>query len=242
MSKFEIKIAGDSAINLVFAEKISEQASLKIRAAAEKIDKANIDGIVEIVPTFCSCMVHYDPRIISFDEICNKLRDNLTGILETKNTVKKIFHIPVCYSQEFAPDIEEVAKHANISVDEVIEFHSSPDYLIDMLGFLPGFAYLGGLDKRLFTPRLKIPRTSIPAGSVGIGGSQTGLYPLSSPGGWRLIGRTPIKPYDPSRETPVLYEAGDYLHFDPISPEKYQAIEAKVEAGSYEFKIDIKGE
>ena len=127
-----------------------------------------------------------------------------------------------------------------MSVDEVIAIHSGHDYLIDMLGFLPGFAYLGGLDERLHTPRLATPRTRIEPGAVGIGGAQTGVYPLASPGGWRIIGRTPVRPYDPDREPPILYAAGDYLRFVPITPQEFSLIETQVEAGTYECEI-VKG-
>lgn len=111
-----------------------------------------------------------------------------------------------------------------------------------MLGFLPGFAYLGGLDERLHTPRLAVPRTRIEPGSVGIGGAQTGIYPLASPGGWQIIGRTPLKPYDPDREEPILYAAGEYLRFVPITPDEYTAIEAQLAAGTYSYGIFVEGE
>ena len=124
---------------------------------------------------------------------------------------KKVYEIPVCYGGEYGPDLENIAEHAGLSVEEVIKIHSSRDYLIYMLGFLPGFCYLGGLDERIHTPRLANPRIKISAGSVGIGGSQTGIYPLDSPGGWQLMGMTPVKTYDPEREVPILVEAGDYI-------------------------------
>ena len=242
MSSFEIKISGDSAINLKFSDEISEKTSRLVRSASTKISEEEIPGIIEVVPTFCSCMVHYDPLTLSFDQVCSLMRSKLDGIIESESTVKRIVHIPVCYDQEFGPDIDFVANHANLSKKEVIEIHTSSDYLIDMLGFLPGFAYLGGLDARLHTPRLKVPRTSIEAGSVGIGGSQTGIYPLTSPGGWRLIGRSPIKPYDPERDPAILYKAGDYMHFDAITRQQFFAIQTQVAAGTYEYKIVVEGQ
>ena len=148
--------------------------------------------------------------------------------------------IPVCYGGDFGPDLSDVAEHAGMSAEEVIAIHSGHDYLIDMLGFLPGFAYLGGLDERLHTPRLATPRTRIEPGAVGIGGAQTGIYPLASPGGWRIIGRTPVRPYDPDRESPILYAAGDYLRFVPITPQEFSLIETQVESGTYECEI-VKG-
>lgn len=131
--------------------------------------------------------------------------------------------------------------HANLSTQEVIDIHSSEDYLIYMLGFLPGFSYLGGLDKRIHTPRLANPRIKIPAGSVGIGGSQTGIYPLDSPGGWQLLGLTPVKTYDPNREIPILFEAGDYIHFVPVTEKDFLEIKEQVNQGTYECVIRQKG-
>ena len=142
--------------------------------------------------------------------------------------------IPVCYDGEFAPDMEDVCAHTGLQREQVIRLHTSRDYLIYMLGFLPGFPYLGGMDERIEAPRLETPRTLIPAGAVGIGGKQTGIYPLASPGGWRLIGRTPIKVYDPDREEPILYKSGDYIRFYPITEEEYKDIAQK---GCHEIEV-----
>lgn len=187
-------------------------------------------------------MVYYNPLVITFDELAAKLRGKLRDVGEADLSVRKIVPIPVCYGGEFGPDLENVAAHAGLTEDEVISLHTGRDYLIDMLGFLPGFAYLGGLDERLHTPRLASPRTRIEPGSVGIGGAQTGIYPLASPGGWQIIGRTPLKPYDPDREEPILYSAGEYLRFVPITPDEYAAIEAQLAAGTYSYGIFVEGE
>ena len=150
---------------------------------------------------------------------------------------KKVWEIPVVYGGTYGPDLSAIAEHAGISEEEVIRIHSSKDYLIYMLGFLPGFTYLGGLDEKIHTPRLASPRVRIPAGSVGIGGSQTGIYPMDSPGGWQLMGMTPVKTYDPERETPILVESGDYIRFVPVTEEEYLEIKTSVEAGTYEVKV-----
>ena len=239
MADFRITIAGDSAINLVFASTISPETSALIRLSASNLEKDPLPGIVEVVPTFCSLMVCYDPVIIGYDELCQRLRSKLRHVDVSHNTIKTIIEIPVCYGGDFGPDLPYVAKHANLSEEEVVRIHTEHDYLIDMLGFMPGFAYLGGLDPRIRTPRLAVPRTAIKAGSVGIGGEQTGIYPLTSPGGWQLIGRTPLRPYDPDREKPILYEAGQYLRFVPISPEKYTAIEQQLAAHTYHYQIHV---
>ena len=212
MAGFTITIAGDSALNLEFAHAISAETSAKIRMAADNLTA--------------------DP----------KLRSKLRDVGEADLSIRKIVPIPVCYGGEFGPDLANVAQLAGLSEDEVIAIHTERDYLIDMLGFLPGFAYLGGLDERLHTPRLTVPRTRIEPGSVGIGGAQTGIYPLASPGGWQIIGRTPLKPYDPDREEPILYAAGEYLRFVPITPDEYTAIEAQLAAGTYSYGIFVEGE
>ncbi len=139
--------------------------------------------------------------------------------------------IPVCYGGSFGPDLSFVAEHGKITEEEVIRIHSSRDYRIYMLGFLPGFPYLGGMDERIFTPRLNSPRTRIPAGSVGIGGEQTGIYPMDSPGGWQLIGRTPYRLFKPEQVRKPLYEAGDSIRFVPINQEEYKEIKRKQEMG-----------
>ena len=162
--------------------------------------------------------------------------------VSVKDNEKLITEIPVCYGGVFGPDIENVAKLAGLTVEEVIKIHSQEDYLIYMLGFLPGFTYLGGLDERIHTPRLANPRIKIPAGSVGIGGSQTGIYPLDSPGGWQLIGKTPVKTYDPLREPPILFEAGQYIRFVPVTEDEYYKIEDKISKGQYQYSIYKGGE
>jgi inhibitor of KinA len=225
MADFRITVAGDSALNLTFADTISDETSSLIRLTADELDKHPIEGVTELVPTFCSLMVCYDPLVIGFDELSTRLTNKLSNVSVTYSPVRVVVEIPTCYGGEYGPDLPFVAEHAGLTEEEVIRIHSGRDYLIDMLGFLPGFAYLGGLDERIHTPRLEEPRTRIEAGSVGIGGGQTGVYPLPSPGGWQIIGRTPIRPYDPDREKPFLYEAGQYLRFVPISPEQYAAIE-----------------
>lgn len=242
MAGFDITIAGDSALNLEFARVIAPETSAMIRLAAQNLTDDPIEGITELVPTFCSLMVCYDPLATSFDELSQRLTGKLRDLDPEDSPIKKIVHIPVCYGGDFGPDLAAVAEYAQMSAAEVVELHSSSDYLIDMLGFLPGFAYLGGLDKRLHMPRLATPRTHIEAGSVGIGGAQTGIYPLPSPGGWRIIGRTPLRPYDPDRAEPILYAAGEYLRFIPIAPDEYAAIETQLSADAYEYQISFEGE
>lgn len=215
--------AGDQALVVEFGQEISEELNRKVQILNQKITDRKIEGIVETVPTFRSLLVTYDPAVIGFQKLKQILEKIPADVDMSGDQGHHVVEIPVCYGGEFGEDLPDVAAHAGLSEEEVIRLHSEKEYNIYMLGFLPGFPYLGGLDPRLHTPRLANPRTKIPAGSVGIGGEQTGIYPLDSPGGWRLIGRTPLKLYDPDREEPFPYQAGDYIRFVPITREEYEA-------------------
>ncbi|MEF2772447.1 MAG: 5-oxoprolinase subunit PxpB, partial [Blautia caecimuris] len=218
-------------------KEISPEINRKISATIQLMKEQHIEGVVDMIPAFCSLLINYDPRVISYDEIRERMQALVKVEVKAGETCKRIFEIPVCYGGEYGPDIANIAEHAGLTEEEVIRIHSSKDYLIYMLGFLPGFTYLGGLDERLHTPRLANPRIRISAGSVGIGGSQTGIYPLDSPGGWQLMGMTPVKTYDPEREVPILVEAGDYIRFVPVDEEEYLRIKDAVERGEYQCVI-----
>ena len=237
MQKIKIVAAGDSSILIEFGREINEEINRKITTTVQLIHAQQIEGVVDMIPAFCTLLINYDPRIVSFEKMRKRIQELVKMEVKAGTGRKKVFEIPVCYGGEYGPDIDNIASHAGLTKEEVIQIHSSRDYLIYMLGFLPGFCYLGGLDERIHTPRLANPRMKINAGSVGIGGSQTGIYPLDSPGGWQLMGMTPVKTYDPDRETPILVEAGDYIRFIPIDEQEYRRLKELVERKEYQCII-----
>ena len=230
---------GDAAVTVELGKEISPATGKAVKNLDAVIKASGKKGILETIPTFRSLTILYDPEKLSYKSIVSFIEKSAKTASEIKDTdnEKTIHEIPVCYEGEFAEDLKDVAKINGLSTEEVISIHTGTDYLIYMLGFLPGFAYLGGLDKRIETPRLETPRTKIPAGSVGIGGNQTGIYPLASPGGWRLIGKTPVLPFDKRRKDPILYKSGEYIRFKRIDKETFDKIEKEVEEGKYIHKI-----
>ena len=203
-----IKISGDQSLTLVFGDAISEEINARIRAYDRALQDKQIPGIVETVPTYCALTVHYRAEIIRYRDLQKILEELLLSDLNVADDPAIVIEIPVCYGGEYGPDLTFVAEHAGKHPEEVVKIHADGDYLIYMLGFTPGFAYMGGMDASIAAPRLQTPRVKIPAGAVGIAGQQTGIYPMDSPGGWQLIGRTPVKLYDADREKPILLDAG----------------------------------
>ncbi len=240
MEKAKIYTAGDSSVLIEFGKEISPEINGQITALVHLMKEQHIEGVVDMIPAFCSLLINYDPRVISYGKIRRRLEKLLKLEVRQEGGSRQVIQIPVCYGGQYGPDLENIASHAGLSPQEVIDIHCSRDYLIYMLGFLPGFSYLGGLDERIHTPRLANPRIRIPAGSVGIGGSQTGIYPLDSPGGWQLLGMTPVKTYDPARQSPILFEAGDYIRFVPVNEEMFRSIREQVEAGTYQCAVSRK--
>ncbi len=230
--------SGDSALVIEFGNEISVDINKKIRKMMDDIKKENIDGIVELVPTYCSLLINYDVLKIDYNTLVEKLKTFLNNNLETAEGEEvTLVEIPTLYNDEVGPDLSYVAEHNKISKEEVIKIHTGTDYLVYMLGFMPGFTYLGGMSEKIATPRLESPRLQIYPGSVGIAGKQTGMYPSMSPGGWRIIGRTPLKLYNPDSDTPVYISSGDYVRYVSISEEEYNDILKKVENDEYKLSI-----
>ncbi|OGR23645.1 MAG: hypothetical protein A2277_02180 [Desulfobacterales bacterium RIFOXYA12_FULL_46_15] len=221
------RLAGDTGLIVEFGEGIDPAVNARVRSVAAAVKKTPPDGVIEIIPTYRSLLLVYEPLKTRPEKLVNFIEQFDTAVLDEDAGPFKRVDIPVCYGKEFGPDIETVAKTAGLSTEEVIKRHAAPDYLIYMVGFTPGFPFLGGLDEKLFTPRLKTPRMVVPQGSVGIANNQTGIYPIASPGGWQIIGRTPLTLFAPRRENPFLYQAGDWIRFIPVSPEEYARLKEK---------------
>lgn len=198
---------GDEALLVEFGERIDETLNRRVHLLKNRLGKANIRGIRETLPTYRSLLIFYDPALLSYRHLCRKLAGLLKGeedqtvggrqAAEEKRAAGGVLAVPCCYGGRYGPDLADMEKALQITDDEIVRLHSGVDYKVYMIGFLPGFPYLGGMDERIRMPRLAVPRTKIPARSVGIGDNQTGVYPVNSPGGWRLIGKTPLDFYCP---------------------------------------------
>ena len=217
---------GDQAVTVEWGSTIDEHINRQVHAFARKVEALSHPAITEVVPTYRSATVHYRPEVFSYEELKHLLLSLAQGSTEEAEELP-VVEIPVCYGGEYGPDLEEVAQHCSLTPEEVIARHTAPTYRIYMLGFTPGFPYLGGMDPSIAAPRRKEPRIHIPAGSVGIAGEQTGVYPIVSPGGWQLIGRTPLRLFDPQREQPILLSAGAGIRFVPIDEETFRKMEEK---------------
>ncbi len=220
---------GDSAVVLAFVGPVDSAMAARVHALAREIERHAPAGTLDVVPAFVSVTVFYEvARIVSFEAFCAALQQlaaRADAALVSDQVPQR--EIPVCYGGEHGPDLQSVAEQHGLSPGEVIALHSSAEYLVHAIGFVPGFPYLGGLPTRLATPRRATPRAKVPAGSVGIGGAQTGIYPLATPGGWNLIGRTPLALFDPRREAePTQLQAGDRVKFVPIEAREFAELHA----------------
>ena len=223
---------GDRALLIRLGTTIDAATHRRVRAACARLDAQPVAGTVELVPAYASVAVHYDPESVPngagspFERFSSAVSAALVDLEDVALPEPRTIEIPVCYGGAFGPDLDEVAQRHALGPDDVIGLHAAATYDVYMLGFAPGFAYLGGLPPEIATPRRDEPRTAVPAGSVGIGGSQTGIYPLVSPGGWQLIGRTPRRLFDVTRECPALLSAGDRVRFRPIGSQEFDQLMA----------------
>lgn len=223
---------GDAAVVVQFGDRISLDTHLVLQAFSADLGQRPFAGLRECVPAFTTLTVYYDPWLLSaqgryspYERACEILRQRLLDAPAAPiGPALKTVEIPVCYGGDLGPDLVAVAYHTGLTPAEVIARHAAPTYLVHMLGFAPGFPYLGGLDARLATPRRAAPRPLVPAGAVGIAGAQTGIYSLPTPGGWQLIGRTPLRLFDPAAQPPTLLRAGQQLRFVPISEAEFQRL------------------
>jgi inhibitor of KinA len=224
VSGVRIVPAGDSALIVEFEARIDPGVNARTIACAEAIQAAGVAGVRDVVPTYRSVAVYFDPLRTDHDTMMACLERAAARPLAPASAARTPVRIPVCYGGDMGPDLAAVASFAGLSESDVVGVHAAGVYRVFMLGFVPGFAYLGIVDGRIAMPRRATPRVRVPAGSVGIAGVQTGVYPAETPGGWQLIGRTPVKPFDPSRAEPFLMKAGDAVQFYPIDRAEYERL------------------
>ena len=214
---------GDKALLIEFGNTINLDVNQKVHTLDHAISQLGLQGVEECVPTYRSLLVYYNPLKTSYEQLVFRLKDLEERLSEfSVSTRKRVIEVPVVYGGEYGPDLDYVAKHHNISGEEIIRLHSDREYTVYMIGFVAGFPYLGEVADEIATPRLKTPRLRVPAGSVGIAEKQTGIYPCESPGGWQIIGRTPLKFFDAEKHPPALIQPGNTVKFIPIEKEKFE--------------------
>lgn len=236
LPNYEFSPLGDSGVMVKLGDVIDQTTHEQVVTLFDYLHKHPFPGMVEVVPSFTAVTVYYDPillfdpksALIPYERVRVMLEEMIGQLPKRQAREARLVEIPVCYGGSFGPDLEEVANHSGLSPEEVIATHSSTEYLVYMIGFSPGFPYLGGMDESLATPRRPSPRLAIPMGSVGIGGAQTGIYSIESPGGWQIIGRTPQSLFQPDHSSPSLLRSGDKVRFRPISEGEYDDARKKV--------------
>ena len=206
---------GDSALLVQLGAEIDLPINQRVHALANLMAASSINGVIETVPAYATLLVHYDPLTLSYTQIKNIVREKMAQIQENESRKPRLVEVTVQYGGKLGPDLDSVASHCGLRIEDVIRIHSEKIYTIYMMGFTPGYPYMGKLDDVLITPRLETPRTRVPAGTVAIAGSQTGIYSIESPGGWNLIGWTPLKLFDPNSNSPFLFMPGDEVKFIP---------------------------
>lgn len=225
-SHYRIVPAGESVLIIEFEERIDPLVNATTIACAESIQAAAVAGVRDVVPTYRSVAVYFDPLRTDTDALLERITHEAETAGPGALVAREPLRIPVCYGGDLGPDLPQVAAFARMSADDVVQRHASATYRVFMLGFVPGFAYLGMVDPDIAMPRRATPRVRVPMGSVGIAGVQTGIYPAETPGGWQLIGQTPVRPFDPRRDDPFLMKAGDAVQFYAIERAEFDRLKA----------------
>jgi inhibitor of KinA len=218
---------GDRGLLVDFGDEISREINEKVRRLALVVQDDIREGIVEVVPTYRSLLITYNPLLLPVEDLKKRLKRIEEGLQQAPLPEPKLTRIPAVYGGHYGPDLEEVARYHQISPEKVIQLHCSKPYLIYMIGFMPGYPYMGELPEELVTPRLKTPRLVVPKGSVAIAQRQTGIYSMESPGGWQILGRTPVELFDPGRDPPALLKMGDLIQFYEISEKEFKEWHSK---------------
>ncbi|MBN8583408.1 MAG: 5-oxoprolinase subunit PxpB [Anaerolineae bacterium] len=208
-----LKPLGDSSILIQLGDEINPALNQRVHALSRLLQ--TITTIIETIPAYCTVLVHYDPLVTTYNQIKKLIEEKISLLDDATHRPSRRLEIPVLYGGASGLDFESVATALALSPSELIRLHSEREYTVYMMGFTPGFPYLGILNEKLTMPRMSTPRTRVPAGSVAIAGSQTGIYPVDSPGGWHILGHTPLKLFDPTSETPFLFAPGDIVKFIP---------------------------
>ena len=222
--RMNVAPASDSALFISFGDSISRETNRRVISLFRAIQQLHDPRIRNLHPAYSSLLIDFDPLQITHEELASLIAPLTSDSASAHSESGRSVEIPVCYDPEFAPDLPSVAQYSSLTEEQVIELHSAGDYLVYFLGFSPGFAYLGGLAPQLHTPRLETPRKHVAAGSVGLAGHQTGIYPNDSPGGWQLIGRTPMRMFDTSKEHPSRLEPGDRVRFRRIGRDEFEQL------------------
>lgn len=237
----EVKQYSEDSLTVNLGSEIDEKINKQLVQLKSAVTELNLEGITDIVLSYTSLIIYFDVLKADSKKITGAVKALELRELKDREYAYKVVKIPVCYGGEFGPDLARF-KEDGLTPEDVISIHSNKEYLVYMLGFMPGFPFLGGLSDKLFKARLDSPRTKIQAGTVGIGGRQTGIYPFDSPGGWNLLGRTPVPLYDSSRDNAILYEAGDRIIFTSIDEREYYRIKEAYDKGEYTVETEYRGE
>ena len=230
---WRIEAIGDCCLIVEFGQRIDPEINQTALAFADFLLAHPIAGVTDVVPAFTTVALHYRPEAFAdalsgelpFRKLCRQVESILAQDIASAQRATRVVEVPICYGGEFGPDLPEIAAACALTVEQVIALHCASPHVVYMLGFAPGFPYIGGLDQRLAMPRRSTPRESVPAGSVAIARDQTAIYSIATPGGWNLVGRTPLKLFDPLADPPCLLQPGDELRFVPITPQQYQTLQ-----------------